>query len=346
MSKILFIDGTPGHDPHKLYDKPTGGILTSLTHIPKYLVSKGHEVYIQSEYEKEETVDNIHYVSAVSSIPKPDIAVFNRNVLPKDYITALKQRGTKIVWWLHDIVDIRYLKDDAFRLVDKIVALSQYCKESYSEFYEIPKDKFVVIPNGVDKSIFYPGDYEKRNQNLVLMASALIKGWMPVELTYLSLKTFNPDLDLHIYSSQALHGKENSPAEIGFLKQMIKQGAKVRQPVPQTILADLMRKAWLFLMPNSYPEICSNLLLQAQACGLPVITSNIGSAWEFIDHGVTGVLTRHAPHDLFLWSKAYAEAAVLTANSPYHKDISDNAPKNVKSWQDIGEKWNELITTL
>ena len=44
--KILFIDGTSGFSPTRLDSRPTGGILTSLTLIPRYLASKGFDVTV------------------------------------------------------------------------------------------------------------------------------------------------------------------------------------------------------------------------------------------------------------------------------------------------------------
>ena len=116
------------------------------------------------------------------------------------------------------------------------------------------------------------------------------------------------------------------------------EGAIVQNPIPQNILADKMREAGVLLMPNSYPEICSNLLLQAKACGLPVIASNIGSVSEFIDDGVDGVLTKYAPHDLSLWIKKYVEATMsLMKDDKRHEQISRMAVASAVSWEKIGE---------
>ena len=100
-------------------------------------------------------------------------------------------------------------------------------------------------------------------------------------------------------------------------------------------------------MPNTYPEICSNLLLQARACGLPVVTSNIGSASEFIENGKTGIITPEYPHDIHWWIKGYAESVVtLCKDEKTHKLISDNAPEGILSWEQVGEAWhNELVQT-
>lgn len=345
--RVLFTDGTENHRPDAPYDKPQGGILTSLTRVPEELVKLGHEVAVKSTYGKAETIRGVRYLGPSDKLEKWDVTVFNRNLIDAEFTKYCKEKGIKCVWWLHDIVDYRYLKDASYQVMDKVVALSNYCKWTYQDFFEIPTDKFVIIPNGVDKSIFYSGKYEDKNPDIVVMAGALIKGYLPIELTYRTLKKYNASLDFRIYSSQELHGKKNSTGQTQFLMDMVNLGANVRQPIPQNILAEVLRQAWVFLMPNSYPEICSNLLLQAQACGTPVITSNIGGSPEFIEDGITGILTKYPPHDLFTWCKEFATKTLLTAsNDELHKKISENAPKNVKSWSDIGGMWDELLKTL
>lgn len=347
--KLLFVDATPGFTPDRKLTKPCGGILTSLGIIPRYLAQNGFDVTVKSDFSEKSEVDGVKYVplSDKELLPKWDVSIINRNGINHGIVNYSHSIGAKVVWWLHDIVDFRYLEDSSYRNIDKIVALSQYCKTSFADFYDIPDEKFVVIPNGVDKTVFFPGKYEDRKKYRLMMASALIKGYTPVYDTWANVKRQFPYSELVIYSSQSLHEKENSTKDKDWLNSMEEVGAKVQQPVPQNILAEKMRGAWALLMPNSYPEICSNLLLQARACGLPVISSNIGSAAEFIENLETGILTKYAPHDLFLWVKKYVEAtAKLFGDDKLHKRISENAPNNILSWDEIGKIWADMLETI
>ncbi len=342
--KILFIDATEGHNPRTRISKPTGGILNSLTLIPEYLAKQGHEVYVNSSYNKTEDINGVHYIENQSTIPQWDVTVFNRDVLPKDFVLYCKEKGVKVVWWLHDIAQLGYLKDDAFMHVDKVVALSDYCKTTYSDFYQIDKDKFEVIPNGVDDQVFYPGEYEKRDPNLYITASALIKGFTPVSTVFDNLKRLNADIDFRIYSNQSLHGLENTGYQKSFLDYMGVHGAHVYAPVSPEVLGHLLRKAWCLLMPNSYPEICSNLLLQAKASGCPVVTSNIGSAPEFLDSRL--MTTKYQPHDQASWIIEYTNIVLGLQNKEYHKKISSQLNNGVFNWDQIGGKWDELVQRL
>lgn len=345
--KILFVCGTPNHDPLQRTTRPTGGILNSLTLIPEYLASKGHEVYVNSTYEKDEVVNGVHYVKTGKAIGRWDVAVFNRNILPKDFVNYCHEIGSKVVWWLHDIVQTTYLKDDAFKQVDKVIALSSYCRDTYSDFYSLNPNIFSVIPNGVDKTLFYPGT-APRNKLMVMSASALVKGFMPIPTVFENLKRHLLDIDFRIYSSQTLHGLQNNKEQQAFLDSMDREGAHVYSPVSQEVLGSLLRQARCLLMPNSYPEICSNLLLQAQACGCPVVTSDIGANPEFIENGVTGVYTtKYKPHDLFSWIVEYTNLVLdVCLNEKYNETLSANAPRDVKSWEEIGGMWEHELNNL
>jgi glycosyltransferase involved in cell wall biosynthesis len=349
MLKVLFVDQTDGHDPRRLYDKPTGGTLTSLTKIPEYLAKQGHEVFVCSKYEPkegQETINGVTYILKCGEIPKWDVTVFNRNALPMNFVQYCKANGSKLVWWLHDIVDSRYLPDNAFQLVDRIVALSRYCQRTYEDFYSIDSSKFSIIPNGIDPEVYYPGNYAARDPHIYLSASALIKGYTAYPVTFESLKRHDPDLDIRFYNSQKLHGIDNTGSENNVLKMMGALGAHVYAPTNQKVMAHLMRKAWALLMPNTYPEICSNLLIQARACGLPVVASHIGANPEYLDKG--GLLTSQwAPHDIHSWTVEYARRVCELQQDPVlHAKLSSEAPQGIKTWDEIGQAWDTLIRSL
>lgn len=340
--KILFIDGTDGYYPKRLDEKPTGGILTSLTLIPRYLARKGMDVSVMSVYNKNETVRGVKHIAHPSERTDFDVVVFNRNMMNRPLADHFK--NSRKIWWLHDIVDHNYLDDDGYTKMDEIVALSQYCKDSFSDYYDIDPARFTIIQNGVDKDVFFPGDQKKRRKNLFVSASAPVKGLYPLEYTLANIKRWDKDAEMRLYSSQGLHEQKDSENHTGLFSRLTAAGATVMAPVPQKELARVFREATALLMPNHYPEICSNVLLQAQACGLPVISTSIGSAAEFIRHKETGMLTKRTPSDLYWWWKDYAkQVGEIYFNEALRAHIAQFAPLDVPSWDEIGEQWTKLL---
>lgn len=345
--KIVFLDGTKGFSPHRLKEKACGGINTSLTLIPRYLVKRGHEVIVKSVYEKREVVDGVQYLTHLDEVKNFDICIFNRNVLSNGLVQQANAAGAKLVWWLHDIVDHRYLCDDAFVKIPNIVALSGYCMKTYSEYYGIPKHRFSIIPNGVDQNTFFPGKYSKRDKNLFIFASSPIKGMKPLAFTMNNIRRMNPKAKLLVYGSQSLHDLKDDALVGHWMDEIKKEGAEIIGPVQQDELADSFRSAWALLMPNSYPEICSNLILQARACGLPVVTSNTGSNGEFLKEKVTGRLTDSFPHDVYFWWAEFARKTMeLIVDENLHRMISENAPTGISTWDEIGQAWNRYLTDI
>lgn len=345
--KVLFFDGTRGFSPHKIKSEPAGGIVTSLTLIPAFLSAMGIECYIKSGYDKDEFYNGVNYLSLKTPSPRTDIVVFNRNAFNGYMLKRMIDRKSKIIWWLHDIVDHRYLDDGSYRYIDNIVSLADYCSDTYSAFYNIPRDWFHKIPNGIDPSVWYPGKYEKRDPSLFVYASAPTKGYSAVQFAYHNIKRYNPHAKLVIYGNQSLHGLENTPMFMEWQKAMRGMGAEIKDPIPQKALADVFRKAWCLLMPNDYPEMCSNLILQARACGLPVVTSPIGGATEWIEDKKTGILTEWLPHDKFMWWADFAKKVMgLIVDRDFHQQISSATPNGIPTWENIANQWFDYLNYI
>lgn len=345
--RVLLVDGTGGFTPYRLASKPTGGICTSLTLIPSFLSRMGIECYVKSIYEEKVFVNGVQYLPFNAQSPDVDIVVLNRNALNHKILSRFTYRKAKVIWWLHDMVDHRYLDDGAYRELEYIVSLSDYCTESYSEFYGIPKEKFHKIPNGIDPGIWYPGDWNKRDPNLFVYASSPTKGFAISGFAFVQIKRHLPNAVYAIYGNQSLHDLDNTPMFKRWCGEMSKIGAQIKEPIPQKALADVFRKAWALLMPNDYPEMCSNLMLQARACGLPVVTTPVGSASEWIEDGETGLLAKRYPHDKFLlWADYARKIMSIVADHDLHRYISENAPKGVPTWTEVSEKWYKYVTKV
>lgn len=320
--------------------------MTSLSIIPTCLVRKGHDCTVGSLYMTAEDYNGIHYQPVMTPLEPSDVVVYNRNMLGENSVRQALQNKSRVIWWLHDIVDPRYLNDSSFRKVDTVVALSNYCVKTYSDFYDIPKEKFVVIPNGIDPAVWFPPkDFKKRDPDLFIFASAPIKGYRALDFVFDNIRRHRPNARLMIFASQQLHNLPDSPLYIRWLENIKEQkGVIISKPVPQKELSDLFRKAYALLMPNEYPEICSNLLLQARACGLPVVTSPIGSAPEFIEHENTGMLSSYTPNDKFMWWYDYTMQVIKLIKKPeLFAKICINAPEGVHTWDEIGDMWNGQI---
>lgn len=84
---------------------------------------------------------------------------------------------------------------------------------------------------------------------------------------------------------------------------------RFRGLVPHSEMADWLRGLDCFVLP-SISEGCPNILLEAMACGLPCVSTRVGSTPELIEEGVSGLLVPAGD------SAALARALVSLAKDP------------------------------
>lgn len=168
----------------------------------------------------------------------------------------------------------------AFKFAKLVCPVSIALKKAIKD-YGI-KANFCVVPNVVDKSIFYPGPkiINKNNIKSILFIGSLV----PVKgLPYLfkALKIINKqrsDWYLSIIGSGS-HKEEyvKMVAGLGIKNKIRFHGVKSKKQV-----AEYMRNCNFLIQPSLY-ETFGVVHIEAMACGKPVIATNIGGPKEFIN---------------------------------------------------------------
>jgi len=102
----------------------------------------------------------------------------------------------------------------------------------------------------------------------------------------------------------------------------------------------LMRGARVLVFPSIWYECSPMTIIEAFACGLPVIASNIGSVPEYVTHRSTGLLFQPGKvEDLFqqvLWAFAHPDelrAMRIAARHEYEQKYTPE--RNYKMLTDI-----------
>lgn len=167
-----------------------------------------------------------------------------------------------------------------WRNADYLIANSKGLKDMAMNYYG--KKEFIVIPNGVDTEFFSPGDGRKDDSRVnILFVSRLIerKG-----LQYIipHLKEIADKSDYDIKLSIVGDGPYR-----GYLEEMAKQ-YKVEHMIEfwghkeKNDIVPYYRNADIFILP-SQKEGMPNVVLEAMACGLPIIMTPCQGAEELID---------------------------------------------------------------
>ena len=86
--------------------------------------------------------------------------------------------------------------------------------------------------------------------------------------------------------------KRGEPPERAYFEQEIEpilaSDITLHENVSHETKVDLLSRAWAMIFPIRWPEPFGLVMVEAMACGTPVVTTNWGAAPEVVDDGVTG----------------------------------------------------------
>jgi glycosyltransferase involved in cell wall biosynthesis len=148
-----------------------------------------------------------------------------------------------------------------------------------------------IIPNGVDTNLFYPLDDLRRNKNNTF-EFLFVGRFQPQKNLFFLLDRF---AELHTQNSMPfiLHLVGDGPLKIDLQNHAEQLGLQDKIVwygwVNKERLRTLYLSADCFLNPSLY-EGMPNTVLEAMACGLPVIASDIPGNNDLVRHGETGFL--------------------------------------------------------
>lgn len=201
----------------------------------------------------------------------------------------------------------RYQKIRKFfrSIVDYYIPLSKDLENYLINTIQIKKDKIVTICNGVDTEKF------QHQKQIDLKLPGLAEGFIKDDTIVIgtvgrleavkdqpnlleafiellkSPKVIDKDIKLILVGDGSLKDKLQQRVEAAELQNKVwLTGA--REDVPE-----LMNLMALFVLP-SLAEGISNTILEAMACGLPVIATNVGGNAELIMDGETGFVVPRA----------------------------------------------------
>ena len=337
--RLLFLDrSTRLRTVSDLSSRARGGMVSSLFQVTDYLASRGHDVTVLSDIESTgATKAGTKWLHEAWG--EYDWLVCNRGVGDGYPLIRAKRRAL----WTHDLPHNGFISEPkTIRAFARVVFMSSYAARVWRKFYR-DIGASIVIPNGVDKRLFYP---REKDLDTIIYASAPNRGLdkLPIILDAIRSRT-GRGIQLQAYSNlSSLHPGEGKD-EFDY-KAVKDSSVELHDPVPQDVLAGKMGQAGLMILPSDYPEICSNIVLQALASGIPIITTgSLGATPEWVRHGWNGLLTEFQPHDYMIHLVEIVRHAVQVLERPWlHRWLMFGARNTqVFSWQEIGRQWEHML---
>ncbi|RJQ36554.1 glycosyltransferase [Candidatus Microgenomates bacterium] len=242
---------------------------------------------------------------------------------------------------------------------DKVIALSQSDGNYLQYLYEIPKEKIMVINPGIDTEIFKPIDKEKAksiikadiNHKIILFVGR-IEPLKAIDVLLYALKILyekNPSLSFCLWIVGGKIARKNPvwPQELQKLEELAKT-LNIRSVIkfvgqkPNTELPFYFNASEFVVIPSHY-ESFGMATLEAMACGIPVITTNVSGVSSLFDKKHQKLVT--SSNNPLLLAKQMEN---LLINKKEHKNLSGEISKKVEdlSWEKIAKKITIVYRSL
>jgi glycosyltransferase involved in cell wall biosynthesis len=213
------------------------------------------------------------------------------------------------------------------------------------ELADYPQDRIIILPWGVDLNKFRPAPSriklrEKLNwqNNKVVISTRSFEPLYGIEILLQTASIVigkKPDVRFIVVGDGSLRPQ----VEDFIAKHHLKHIVYLTGRVPHDLLPDYFNEADLYVS-SSYSDGTSASLLEAMACGLPVVVSDFPSNREWISPGINGCLASIGDAQAF--SSAIIEVLERENNA---RDMKEANLLTVQQKADWNKNSNLLIET-
>lgn len=176
---------------------------------------------------------------------------------------------------------VRWLERLAVRAADRVVVTSEEGADYLVARHGVDRQRLRVVPNAIDVERFAPAPAARREKGLIAFVGRLAP---------------EKRLDVLVTAAASVPGARlllvgDGPER----EQLARRAAAAGVPlelagtVSNAALPEWLARAETFVLPSAY-EGQPKALLEAMACGLPVVGSDVAGIREIVRHGETGWL--------------------------------------------------------
>lgn len=213
-------------------------------------------------------------------------------------------RNCKSQGWSHHLANVL-----AFRSSARIIVNSRQVEDYIVQRYAAPRKSIDVVYNGVDTQRFRPRDRSKQGAPTVVTAGRLVTQKNPTLFVEAAARIH---ADLPEVRFVMLGDGPLRPMVEGHIERLGMSGV-IELAGERHDVEKVLAQADLFWLTSSW-EGLPNVVLEAMACGLPVIATDVGGTSELFEHGREGFIARpnesedFVTHGLMLLRDAQARA--------------------------------------
>lgn len=260
------------------------------------------------------------------------------------------------ILWAHHAYDQQVFLDFDHGIVNHIVSPSQWNKEQFIKYHNVPENKITVIPNGVADMF----SYSNQKTKTMIYTSIPYKGLEVLSRVIPLITQRHPDVKFKIFSSMSLYGP--GPDQFLHIYDHLKKMPNVEysEAVDREDLVKHYQESAFFIHPCVWEETFGVAMIEAMRCGAYPIITDIGALAEVAGPNNASVISIEGEAtskgfkvtDNFINKFTEASCEALNhydQNQPYYhkvsKIISDYVTEKY-NWKNIAEQWKLLISNL
>ncbi|MFA5983872.1 MAG: glycosyltransferase family 4 protein [Methylococcaceae bacterium] len=166
-----------------------------------------------------------------------------------------------------------------------------------------------ILGAGVDTALYYPSPEMVSDTPVILFAARLLwdKGLGDLVQAGRNLRTLGVKFIIQV--AGIIDASSNRAIAIRVLEDWHKEGV-IEWLGMQTNMPELINRSHIIVLPSFYGEGVPRILIEAAACGRPIITTNMPGCREIVRQGINGFLI--SPHDV----DALGQALLALINNP------------------------------
>lgn len=226
----------------------------------------------------------------------------------------------------------RLLTKKVIRNARALVTVSRHLGEMINQ--NVVNVPYKIIPSVVDKTIFHCQVSAKENKTFRFIHISTLDPAKNIETILQALKKI---ISLNYPAELIIHAPANEQLKNLIVSMGLQQNVILKGEVQQALLADSIRSCDALILFSLY-ETFGNVVIESQACGVPVITSDYPVFYETVQNNKNGIIANDKT------AEALAEAMekmIKNKNLFDGKEIS-NAAINSYSFERIGKMLDDV----
>jgi len=351
---VIYTEGLPfeGRTP---FERSLGGSESAMVFMARELARRGHRVRVYCRCERPGEYDGVAYHDLTEFgefVETGDCDVFACCRHLRGLTAPIRSKAN--VLWNHDVM-VKPVAGHVMSLMyklDRLFVLSQFQKQQFQRQLDVPDERYLVTRNGVDLALVDESIAGvERDPNRLMYTSRPERGLDVLLTMWPEMKQRRPELRLAIAHYENPGADAQMAEYIGTLRRVAEQLPEVEflGPLSKKDLYREVAGSALVVYPAAFPEVSCISMIEAAACGTPVVTSRYCALKETVADGESGALIPGDPRGEE-YQRAFVDAAAgLLEDQVRWQAMSAGARARVEKryqWKDIAAEWEGVFEEL